>query len=355
MDTRKKRVFGSAPGSNPIIVDSSSSEILHQENLFPSTIIPETPENEQETTSFSHESEQYSSTLDDLNFSEQTIHVCPVCNNFSGNISQINSHLDSHFNPKKNVLNAQESVPVDDLKDAVFGFLRNAGQKVRGIGNTITSGKLDSELSRLGFLDVDNNSGLTLSNEYPVSEDSLDFRDVEQASGAQFDNNTNSKCSYEDCTNVEELNNHLSTCQTCNKRYCSAHIQNTSKVNNGESIRPHNKHSKKEECVDCSKVDFGGPNSKFGPSRSHFEIYSLKRDKNVKNSILEANRIQSRLDKLRSLYLKTSKKSKYYGFLESGNDGIVKFDPLNKSLKVLEKDIVPWESDKTSKECSNCQ
>ncbi|OMJ25464.1 Vacuolar segregation protein PEP7 [Smittium culicis] len=190
MESRKRRVFGAVQKDNkdentilnPILeIDSPETSLSEA----PTISNPEIPE-----ISLEHvQSAKRTSSSQSIDTSEHAFRedvadpnpqTCPICNNFSGTLAQINRHLDSfHFNSTRDDLNNQDSAAVDEIKDTVFSFLRSAGQKVRGLGNTITKGKLDSELERLGILEIDNNSGHTLSNDFIHPEGVIPFQSSE--------------------------------------------------------------------------------------------------------------------------------------------------------------------------------
>ncbi|OMJ16823.1 Vacuolar segregation protein PEP7 [Smittium culicis] len=221
MESRKRRVFGAVQIdnkdentiSNPILEVNSSETSISE---APTISNPEIPLNQVQSAERITSSSQSIDTSDNAfrdDAADSNAQTCPICNNFSGTLAQINRHLDSfHFNNNKDNLNIQDSAAVDEIKDTVFGFLRSAGQKVRGLGNTITKGKLDSELERLGILEIDTNSGHTLSNDFVHPEEDFPAQSSEIPYN-QTPINSVKTCNYESCNTTEDSQLPLKTCK----------------------------------------------------------------------------------------------------------------------------------------------
>ncbi|PVU92647.1 hypothetical protein BB561_003704 [Smittium simulii] len=213
MDKRPKRVFGNTSKPNlPAVSDtqlnldiSSTSpqkqdETLaindHDEYILEQNIaqknLNSASDNNFSQTGLSAENNSYidenahnsvkNKNLENISFSEQSytdIYTCPVCSTFSGNVSQINLHLNTvHFNlPKDSSLNIQDDqldIPFNDVRESLFGFFRITGQKVKGFGDVISAGMLSSELERFGIIDTNKNVSALQDNGNSQYNESLD-------------------------------------------------------------------------------------------------------------------------------------------------------------------------------------
>ncbi|PVU89845.1 hypothetical protein BB559_004905 [Furculomyces boomerangus] len=367
MEGRKRRVFGGNPSisikdtklnenqdieqhedssteQNPIIPNSPETSMPFVENM---EILPRSKFSELQITAFQTQQQQ-----------------CPICTSFIGTNQEINIHLDRfHFGKPSNIKQQNQlyndNDGLNEMKGAIFGFLKTAGQKVKGLGDTITNGKFSSELERLDMLYSDNEStskqtptgmhSRAQSSNYP-NQEHFETSNIEQP--VQIPK----ICEYDGCVNNVETDKNKFKCPNCYKIYCKEHGFNE------KARHMHQKNTGTRAntpiCLSCSGISLDNRFGIGGPSKSHFHLFESKRSKMVKKSLLEANRIQKRLEKLSVGYANIlSQNQSFFNTFDTfgkrfaGVSGSTSTSPLMK----LERSVVTWEKDKDADACYLCQ
>ncbi|PVV05184.1 hypothetical protein BB560_000302 [Smittium megazygosporum] len=291
-------------------------------------------------------------------YEETSTYTCPICNSFMGTMEQINLHLNTaHFSnqdsPNSNLNKRQPESSenqFDDIADTVLGFFRSTGNKVRGLGDTITSGKLTTELGRLGIIDVDN-------NEQPlvISSDNHFFESGNQSitqtsiveSNPSIQSNINGLCASHGCNRSISAPNQSFKCKVCKLQFCSVH--GVSGMPDSSKASSKNLPLAKFQCPKCAIIDFGSSKDSCGPIRSQTAFFIEKRANAIKKFLLEANRLSQAYSNLHA-----SKKAPAQP-VDLSAKKLLGIGIIKDSQRKIEMDIVPWEDDRNIKSCFMCR
>ncbi|OMH84299.1 hypothetical protein AX774_g2174 [Zancudomyces culisetae] len=261
--------------------------------------------------------------------------ACPICMSFEGDLRQIERHLDHvhlreteqtqyKYSNKQTKDRIDHNLPkqydsdaeLEEVKEAIFGFFRKAGSKVRGFGDTLTKGKFSNELGRLGVAvgGYDDQMGRTIGLGGEVSASGT-VEDCERDNiNYQRSFSDTTKCSYEDCLVEVSLKSSKISCKRCTNTYCSEHQKMQKCINENGRLE--------DLCLNCIDVSFGSQEKE--PAIRLCVVHTKTLEQNVASELSKMSRRASGM--------------KFY----------------KNSLHELEKTVVGWENDQEVTKCRIC-
>ncbi|KAI8812034.1 FYVE zinc finger-domain-containing protein [Cladochytrium replicatum] len=265
--------------------------------------------------------------------------ICPICQEEMLTLTQLNRHIDDAHSEQLND-ESTKNVLLEFFQKAQKSFLNPLSKAAK---------KTESSLSNLNFESINSTvkgDGYTLNPNPTLGEDEDEVDRLINRSH-WLPEYASEVCMLEGCGKTLGLRNGKHNCRRCGRLYCETHAGFQMRLTLDAQHDPVRGYWARV-CQVCF-VTQDGYNDTYGVSRNRTQTYLRIRKGRIDKVLLEANKLEKRLEKLANAYasMKGASGSDAAGSKASTSTTV-------SARRALEQSLVKWEDDNEVTNCYAC-